>query len=95
MVQNIGDRATCAPLVTNHWWKDNEWEKSCSCRKNSPTKSCTLQIRQTEMGSNPVLRGKNLATKSLSHDKALTLDLKTATRQVVVVAAAEIMMITM
>jgi hypothetical protein len=42
------------------------------------------------MGSDPVLRGKKPATKSLSHDTALALDLKIATRQVV--AAAEIMM---
>jgi hypothetical protein len=45
------------------------------------------------MGSDPVLRGKKLATKRLSHDTALTLDLKTATRQVA--AAAEIMMMTL
>jgi hypothetical protein len=48
---------------------------------------------RTEMGSDPVLRGKNPATKSLSHDTALALDLKIATRQVV--AAAEIMMMMM
>jgi len=45
------------------------------------------------MGSDPVLRGKNQATKRLSHDTTLALDLKIATRQVV--AAAEIMMMMM